>query len=383
MKVRSLLSSRSLRAFLVAAPVFALVIWGCSKNPLSSTGESPVNLTSGSISGDAMSLSPSNPEVAAVMQVQDRNTAALFRVDGVVAVGTSLDERGKAVIRVYTETAAHGPLPIELEGVRVVHEVSGKIVAMKGGGGGGVSHTALQTPPIQLGCSGGPAGDLANGFCCGGTLGSLVAKGGNQYILSNSHVFAGDVVNGGNGVVSSIGDDISQPGLIDVNCNQNNAQDVADLSSLSTLYPPNSTPNVDCAIAQVRPGMVRTDGAILEIGTIGATPIAASVGQAVKKSGRTTGLTRSSVSALNATVNVGYSDECGGGSFTKQFTGQIIVSNNGSRFLNSGDSGSLMVQDVTTNPRPVGLLFAGSSSVAIANPIQAVLTHLGATMVGN
>jgi hypothetical protein len=382
MKVRSLLSSRSLRAFLVAAPVLALVIWGCSKNPLSSTGESPVNLTSGSISGDAMSLSPSNPEVAAVMQVQDRNTAALFHVDGVVAVGTSIDERGKAVIRVYTETAAHGPLPLEIEGVRVVHEVSGKIVAMKGGGGG-VSHTALQTPPIQLGCSGGPAGDLANGFCCGGTLGSLVSKGGNQYILSNSHVFAGDVVNGGNGVVSSIGDDISQPGLIDVNCNQNNAQDVADLSSLSTLYPPNSTPNVDCAIAQVRPGMVRTDGAILEIGTIGATPIAASVGQAVKKSGRTTGLTRSSVSALNATVNVGYSDECGGGSFTKQFTGQIIVSNNGSRFLNSGDSGSLMVQDVTTNPRPVGLLFAGSSSVAIANPIQAVLTHLGATMVGN
>ena len=105
--------------------------------------------------------------------------------------------------------------------------------------------------------------------------------------------------------------------------------------------------------------------------------------QAVKKSGRTTGLTRSSVSGLNATISVGYSDECAGGSFTKQFTGQIVIKNNGSRFLNSGDSGSLMVEDVTTNPRAVGLLYAGSSSVAIANPINDVLSHLGVSMVGN
>jgi hypothetical protein len=42
-----------------------------------------------------------------------------------------------------------------------------------------------------------------------------------------------------------------------------------------------------------------------------------------------------------------------------------------------------MVQDVTTNPRAVGLLFAGSSSSAIANPIDEVLGFLGATMVGN
>ncbi len=384
MRFRTPMSGRALRVALVAAPAVALVIWGCSKNPLSSTGESPVELTTGGLSSDAMVLSPSNPEVASVIAIQDRNTAALFEVAGVEAVGTGMDEHGKAVIKVFTERPLlKNELPKELEGARVVQEVSGKIVAMKGGGGGGVSHTAIQTPPIQLGCSGGPAGDLANGFCCGGTLGALVSIGGSQYILSNSHVFAGDVVNGGNGIVSSTGDDISQPGLIDVNCNANNAQDVADLSSLSTLYPPNSTPNVDAAIAQVRPGMVRTDGAILEIGTISASPIAASVGQAVKKSGRTTGLTRSSVSALNATVNVGYSTECGGTSFTKQFTGQIILANKGSRFLNSGDSGSLMVQDVTTNPRPIGLLFAGSSSVAIANPIGAVLSHFGATMVGN
>jgi hypothetical protein len=42
-----------------------------------------------------------------------------------------------------------------------------------------------------------------------------------------------------------------------------------------------------------------------------------------------------------------------------------------------------MVEDVSTNPRAVGLLFAGSSTSAIANPIGQVLSFLGATMVGN
>jgi hypothetical protein len=42
-----------------------------------------------------------------------------------------------------------------------------------------------------------------------------------------------------------------------------------------------------------------------------------------------------------------------------------------------------MIEDVSTNARAVGLLFAGSSQSAIANPIGHVLSFLGATMVGN
>ena len=87
---------------------------------------------------------------------------------------------------------------------------------------------------------------------------------------------------------------------------------------------------------------------------------------------------------MNATVRVAYDNECAGGSaFTKTFTGQIVISNKGSRFLNSGDSGSLLVEDVNSNPHAIGLLFAGSSSVAIANPIGEVLAFFGASMVGN
>lgn len=251
--------------------------------------------------------------------------------------------------------------------------------AQRGGGPNkGPDHTARQPRPIALGVSGGNASDSANGFCCSGTLGALVTDGQRQFILSNTHVFAGDAVFGGNGRVASVGDNIDQAGLVDVGCVFNGADIVADLSD----WAPFGQFNIDAAIAEVRADQVRADGAILEIGPPANTTAAAFVGQRVKKSGRTTGLTRSSVSSLNATVTVGYTDECAGNSFNVTYTGQILISNKASRFLNSGDSGSLMVEDAATNPRAVGLLYAGSSSIAVANPIDDVLNHFNVSMVG-
>ena len=252
----------------------------------------------------------------------------------------------------------------------------------KGPPGSGVSHTAKQTPPIQLGTSGGWGNDLANGFCCGGTAGSLVHDGqGNQYILSNFHVFAGDV-DSSDGVYSKFNEPVIQPGLIDVSCNKANAQSVATLTSWADPLAPGV--NVDAAIAEIVPGQVRTDGAILEVGTISDQTVAAFIGQGVKKSGRTTGLTSSRVDAVNATVSVAYDTECAGSQRgVKTFTGQIIVRNRGNKFLNSGDSGSLMVENAGSKPRAVGLLFAGSSSVAVANSIDEVLQFFGVSMVGD
>src|SRR5882672_209572 len=83
------------------------------------------------------------------------------------------------------------------------------------------------------------------------------------------------------------------------------------------------------------------------------------------------------------TISVQYENECAGGvAFTKTYSGQLVVANSGSGFLNSGDSGSLMVEDVTTSPRAVGLLYAGSSTSAIANPIGEVLQFLGGKLGG-
>jgi hypothetical protein len=257
--------------------------------------------------------------------------------------------------------------------------VTGSAQKGKGKGKGGVDHTATQVRPIQLGTSGGNALDLANGFCCSGTLGALVTNGTQQFILSNAHVLAGDIVSGDNGYTAQSGDPVNQAGLIDVNC-QNNVQD--HVANLTAWAPLNGLDNVDAAIAQVIAGKVSTTGEILEVGAISSATVAASVNQRVKKSGRTSGLTRSSVVGLNATASIVYSNECAGTGFVKVFTGQIVIRNRGSRFIRGGDSGALVVEDVGTNPRAVGLLYAGSSIVAIANPIDEVLNTLGVTMVG-
>jgi hypothetical protein len=336
-------------------------------------------------------LDNSHAAVRAVIAVQGEVTADWMRQPEVLGTAVGADANQTPLLLVYVDRDAANAgevirnLPREVRGIGVQVHLTDKFRAFPGngghgGGGGGVSHTAIQTPPIQLGTSGGWSKDLANGYCCGGTLGSLVQIGSSQYILSNYHVFESDIVSGGNNTVATNGDPIIQPGLIDVNCNVSGAQSVATLVKKSSL--PNS--NVDCSVGKIVSGMVRTDGAILEIGTISHSTVGASINQAVKKSGRTTGLTRSSIAGLNATISVTYDNECAGGTaFTKTFTGQIVIANRGSKFLNSGDSGSLMVEDIATNPRAVGLLFAGSSTDAIANPINEVLGFLGATMVGN
>jgi hypothetical protein len=114
----------------------------------------------------------------------------------------------------------------------------------------------------------------------------------------------------------------------------------------------------------------------LDIGVISSATLEQALNLAVKKSGRTSGLTKGTISAVNVTVDVSY-----GSGKTARFVNQILVTPGS--FLAGGDSGSLMVEDVDAAPRAVGLLFAGSSSVAVANPIQAVLGAFTVTMVGS
>jgi len=77
------------------------------------------------------------------------------------------------------------------------------------------SNQMAQNIPVKLGTSGGNAKDSSlQGkltFCCSGTLGALVQRNGTLYILSNNHVLA-------RSDSASIGDAITQPGLIDANC---------------------------------------------------------------------------------------------------------------------------------------------------------------------
>jgi len=204
-------------------------------------------------------LDNNHPAVQAVIAVQKSVTDTWMQQPEVLGTAVSVNESGTPVLAVYVDRDAAKAgdvirdLPKNVGEIDVQVHLTDKFRSMRGNPHGGSSHTALQTPPIQLGTSGGWSKDLANGYCCGGTLGSLVQIGSTQYILSNYHVFESDIVPGGNNTVATTGDPIIQPGLIDVNCNVNGAQTVATLVKKSSL--PNS--NVDCSIGKVVTGQVR------------------------------------------------------------------------------------------------------------------------------
>ena len=94
------------------------------------------------------------------------------------------------------------------------------------------------------------------------------------------------------------------------------------------------------------------------------------------KYGRTTSQTKGRVTAINVIVNIGYN------SGVARFVNQIVIEPGS--FSAGGDSGSLIVTEIKrgNGGEPVGLLFAGSSFVTIANPIDAVLDHYGVSIDG-
>ena len=217
---------------------------------------------------------------------------------------------------------------------------------------------------LNFGVSGGNVNDITRRFCCSGTLGALLTAGGTQYILSNNHVM-------GLSGSAQAGQDISQPGLIDNNCQIHSV--VADFTVAAPL-----SSGVDAAIAELRPGMMNSNGSIEDIGTISSVVRAPTVGLGVQKSGRTTGHTTGTIGSINTTVSVRYAKSCGGGGGTVHtFPNQVVI--NSSTFSAGGDSGSLIVSTGSC-PQPVALLFAGSSSSTIGNPISVVLTRLTASL---
>ncbi len=224
-----------------------------------------------------------------------------------------------------------------------------------------------------------------------GTLGCVVRDRAtrDRLILSNNHVLA-------NSNDAAPGDPILQPGPTDggqdgvdtiarlerfcpiqfnvepPTCGL--AQGIADFgNALARLFGsshrleviranPNASNNVDAAVARPLDERDILDE-ILEIGVVSGT-LPPALGMRVRKSGRTTGLTSSEISVLDATVSVSY-----GVGRTATFDNQIVAG-----AMSQGDSGSLVVSD--SQLRAVGLLFAGSEQSTIINPIQLVLDCL-------
>jgi hypothetical protein len=234
---------------------------------------------------------------------------------------------------------------------------------------------ALATPiaqtrlrPAKGGCSVGFqfTGSQA-GFVMAGTFGGLVTDlTGKRYVLSNNHVLA-------NENALAIGSPIFQPGLLD---HGDPATDpIARLSRFVKIRRSPAANEVDAAVAELLSPSLAVRTILPKVGALsGPAPIAATVGMAVHKHGRTTGYRRGQVTDVAADVNVGY--DFGTARFVDQI---IVVGDAGLPFSDSGDSGSLIVDRKTG--RATGLLFAGSTTHTIANHIARVVAALRVTLL--
>jgi hypothetical protein len=324
-----------------------------------------------------MSFAQGNRDAAfeRVRQVHARNTNRLLAIKGIQGSAVGMDLMDRPVVMVFA--AGHGiaGIPDEIDDIPVQVVVTGEFYAMakpdnpgngKGGGGGDkekVDPTSRFARPVPIGVSTGNAN-----HCSAGTIGCRVIDGdGNGYALSNNHVFALENT-------AQLDDEIIQPGLIDTGCTYDPLNSLGRLSAYVQIgFGEENT--VDAAIASVPGGNLGNSTPSDGYGTPKSTSVAAEVNQSVQKYGRTSSLTKGTVTGIDASVLVGY------GGRDALFVGQIIVESR-KPFIKPGDSGSLLV--TKSRKEPVGLLFAGNSTgqMAVANPIDDVLAAFGVTIDG-
>ena len=225
-----------------------------------------------------------------------------------------------------------------------------------------------------------------------GTLGCLVKKNGVIHILSNNHVMA-------KSNKAEIGDPILQPGRADNGSYPtDHIANLADFIPISIAGLPSKCPIstgvvalfngaataigsptrlqairrqatdnlVDVAIARPLDDNDVSDE-ILEIGSIQGLG-SGELGMAIKKSGRTTGLTTGEIQQIDVTANVQY-----GPGQIATFSDQLLAG----AMSQGGDSGSAVLDN---DNRLVGLLFAGSDTTTIINRIENVFSALDLTL---
>jgi hypothetical protein len=320
-----------------------------------------VVLAAGLVSAQGPPTHP--PGLDRAIAAQEAHTDALLARAGVVGTAVGLGPNGQPVVKIYTRSAGVRGLPAALDGVPVEVEETGDLVAQAQVQGIGESSGTDRLIVSR--------GSL---YCTVGTLGALVRDaGGVVYALSNAHVYAneGSKTYGGPVLTGDSGDLILQPGRVDmqpVACGTENQRAEAVIGRLSAygsiIFSRTANNKIDAAIAKLSDQDIY-DPSATWYGMPSSTITPAAINLLVQKQGRTTGLTQGTVTAINATVVIRYDKG------QARFVGQIVVKGNGSSFSEGGDSGSLIVTQTGNNP--VALLFAGSSSSTIGNPIQDVL----------
>ena len=289
--------------------------------------------------------------------VQEAHANALLDRADVVGVAVGLRDGSQPTIRLYVVSDSVRGLPSQLDGIPVEIVVTGMFYAYD---------TTDRHRPAPIGVSVGHPDITA------GTIGARVVDGGgNVYVLSNNHVLA-------NSNDAQIGDSALQPGPYDGGTDP--ADKIGELHDFEPIEFDGSNNIMDAAIASST--TAELDNATLPegYGVPGTTVVNATIGLAVQKCGRTTGCTNGQVEEVNATVDVCYASR---GPFCTQlarFVNQFTISPGS--FSAGGDSGSLIVTN-NSNNNPVGLLFAGSDTRTIANPIGDVLDRFNVSIDGS
>lgn len=220
-----------------------------------------------------------------------------------------------------------------------------------------------------------------------GTLGCLVTRDNQLFILSNNHVLA-------NTNAAQKGDPIIQPGPYDGGTLDDQIATLEDFVPINFGEAPPTCPlaiglesilnwfaklvgsSHRVTTFQVVPARNRVDAAIarplsddlvekriLEIGVPKGSR-EATLGTSVKKSGRTSGFTTGSIIQIDVTAQVSY-----GEGKTAVFENQLMAG----AMSKGGDSGSAVLDE---EDYVIGLLFAGSNVTTLINPIQFVLDAL-------
>ncbi len=245
-----------------------------------------------------------------------------------------------------------------------------------------------------------PGVSIAHHSVTAGTAACIVKRGEEKLILSNNHVLAASNA-------AQIGDDIYQPGPID----GGRAND--KIGTLFDFIPidfgggtdPGPDPKPTCPVAKGTAGtanlVAKTLGRKHRLVAFNTDPFAATnkvdaalckpdnlediieeivqiglpigtanapLGTEVQKYGRTTRYTTGSIIQINVTTQVSY-----GPGQLATFTGQLMAG----AMSAGGDSGSATLN---MNKEIIGLLYAGSDTTTIFNPIQDVFSALSITL---
>lgn len=227
--------------------------------------------------------------------------------------------------------------------------------------------------PLVGGISLGLSREVGGYIAPSGTMGLMVKDGYTDapLMLSNYHVMCADDGK------AKIGDLLCQPSREDqwLDYCSDCAQLVRWVLDGDVKDSGISLGGVDCAVASLT-HRTASVGKIVEIGQITGTA-AATLKMQVLKRGRTTQLTEGVVDDIDLT----WTDDFGPPYGKVELKKQIMVTPTAAKFMQKGDSGSVVV--AKGGKQVVGLLWAGddTSGRALANPVAAVIKAIDIKIV--